>query len=216
MATLETHIQLPIETARLMLDPPSPKDDVAMGKMFSDVETMAYLRFKTKEPHGWTLPEIVSRREGHEDKIAKNIGTTYYIHAKDNKDELVGVCGANTIHPEERRADVGIILWKKHWYGGYGTEALYEVMRELFEDRNMHKLTYETTEPNVGMRRFLEETCETPLTYILEDEFMCPSTNKWVSLYCYVVFENAWPRIKASLLEKMKKGAMKNEQQKQQ
>ncbi|KAG0349191.1 hypothetical protein BG005_011117, partial [Podila minutissima] len=52
------HIQLPIETARLTLDPPSEKDDEAMGKMFSDIETMAYLRFKTKEPVGWTKPEI--------------------------------------------------------------------------------------------------------------------------------------------------------------
>ncbi|KAG0025837.1 hypothetical protein BGZ81_006816 [Podila clonocystis] len=188
------HIQLPIETARMTLDPPSEKDDEAMGKMFSDLETMAYLRFKTKEPVGWTKPEIVDRRELQEAGIAQKKVSTNHI--------LV----------EDRHADVGIILWKKYWSGGYGTEALYELMRDLFEERNMHKITYETTEPNVGMRRFLEVTCGIPLTYILKEEFMCPSTNKWVSLYNYVIFEEDWPRIKADLLEHMKRGAAKHQQ----
>ncbi|KAG0084885.1 hypothetical protein BGZ92_009479 [Podila epicladia] len=116
-----------------------------MGKMFSDIETMAYLRFKTKEPVGWTKPEIVDRRELQETGIAQK------------------------------------------------------------------KITYETTEPNVGMRRFLEVTCGIPLTYILKEEFMCPSTNKWVSLYNYVIFEEDWPRIKADLLEHMKRGAAKHQ-----
>lgn len=133
------HIQLPIETARLTLDPPSEADDEAMGRMFSDVETMAYLRFKTKEPHGWTKPDIVDRRELQEAGIAKGKVSTYYIHDK-RTGELAGVCGANHIHMDERRSDVGIILWKKYWSGGYGTEALYEVMRDLFEERKMHKV----------------------------------------------------------------------------
>ncbi|KAF9028397.1 hypothetical protein BGZ52_011212 [Haplosporangium bisporale] len=173
------HIQLPIETARLTLDPPSEADDEAMGKMFSDVETMAYLRFKTKEPHGWTKPDIVDRRELQEAGIAKGKVSTYYIHDK-RTGELAGVCGANNIHVDERHSDVGIILWKKYWNNGYGTEALYEVMRDLFEERKMHK-----------------------------DELMCPSTNKWVSFYAYVIFEEDWPRIKATLLETMKRGAAK-------
>ncbi|KAG0037314.1 hypothetical protein BGZ82_002742 [Podila clonocystis] len=205
------HIQLPIETARLTLDPPSEKDDEAMGKMFSDLETMTYLRFKTKEPVGWTKPEIVDRRELQEAGIAQKKVSTYYIHDK-RTGELAGVCGANHILVEDRHADVGIILWKKYWSGGYGAEALYELMLDLFEERNMHKITYETTEPNVGMRRFLEVTCGIPLTYILKEEFMCPSTNKWVSLYNYVMFEEDWPRIKADLLEHMKRGAAKHQQ----
>ncbi|KAF9382523.1 hypothetical protein CPB97_007118 [Podila verticillata] len=205
------HIQLPIETARLTLDPPSEADDEAMGRMFSDLETMAYLRFKTKEPHGWTKSDIVDRRELQEAGIAKGTVSTYYIHDK-RTGELAGVCGANHIHMDERRSDAGIILWKKYWSGGYGTEALYELMRDLFEERKMHKITYETTEPNDGMRRFLEVSCGTPLTYILKDEFMCPSTNKWVSLYAYVIFEEDWPRIKATLLENMKRGAAKHQQ----
>ncbi|KAF9410564.1 hypothetical protein BGZ94_001605 [Podila epigama] len=207
----EIHIQLPIETARLTLDPPSAEDDKAMRDMFSDIETMAYLRFKTKEPHGWTMPEIVDRRELQEKGIADKTISTYYIHDK-KTGELAGVMGANLIKIPERNATVGIILWKKYWHGGYGTEALYELMRDLFEERHLHKITYETTEPNVGMRRFLEETCGVPLTYILKEEFMCPSTNKWVSLYNYVIFEEDWPRIKAALLENMKRGAAKHQQ----
>ncbi|KAG0257020.1 hypothetical protein BG011_004205 [Mortierella polycephala] len=206
----QTYIQPRIETARLALDPPSEKDDVAMGAMFSDLETMAYLRFKTKEESGgWTLPDIIERRETQCKAIAEGRGSTFYIHDK-TTGELAGVMGANTIDLVARNAVVGIILWKKYWSGGYGTEALYELMRGLFDDLNMHKIAYETTEPNTGMRKFLEQTCGVQLEYIRRDEFMCPATHKWVNLWQYEIFEDDWPRIKAALLEKIKLGAAKH------
>jgi hypothetical protein len=59
------------------------------------------------------------------------------------------------------------------------------------------------------MRGFLEKACGIPLTYINKDELMCTATNKWVSFYVYVIFEDDWPRIKAALLEKMRIGAAK-------
>ncbi|KAG0216493.1 hypothetical protein BGX28_000007 [Mortierella sp. GBA30] len=206
-------IQPTIETARMTLDPPSEKDDVAMGAMFSDVETMAFLRWKTKEQTGgWTKVDIVDRRETQSKLIEQKKGSTFYIHDK-STGELAGVMGANVINTEDRNAVVGIILWKKYWSGGYGTEALYELMRGLFEDLNMHKIAYETTERNVGMRKFLETTCGVPLEYIRRDEFVCPNLKEWVSLWQYEIFEDQWPRIKATLLENMKRGAAKHASQ---
>ncbi|KAG0274574.1 hypothetical protein BGZ95_009645 [Linnemannia exigua] len=198
-----------IKTARLTLDPPSPNDDPAMRDMFSDIPTMEFLRFKTKEEKGgWTMPEVVDRREGQSKLIEKRAGSTFYIHLQETG-ELAGVMGANNINRVDRNADVGIILWKKFWSGGYGTEALYELMRGLFEDDKLHKITYETTEKNEGMRGFLENACGIPLTYINKDELMCTATHKWVSFYVYVIFEEDWPRIKVALLEKMRAGAAK-------
>ncbi|KAF8949332.1 hypothetical protein BGZ47_006869 [Haplosporangium gracile] len=198
-----------LTTARLTLDPPSPADDATMRDMFSDIPTMAYLRFKTKEENGgWTIPEIVARREGHSKQIEERSGSCFYIHDKATG-ELAGVIGANSINRVNRNAHVGIILRKKYWSGGYGTEALYELMRGLFEDDKLHKITYETTEKNDGMRGFLEKACGIPLTYINKDELMCTATHKWVSLYVYVIFEEDWPRIKVVLLERMRAGAAK-------
>ncbi|KAF9292569.1 hypothetical protein BGZ68_003475 [Mortierella alpina] len=203
-------IQPSIETARLTLDPPSEKDDEAMGAMLSDIPTMAYLRFKTKEESGgWTKADIVDRRETQTKAILEKRGSTFYIHDKATG-ELAGVMGANVIDLASRNAVVGIILWKKYWSGGYGTEALYELMRGLFDDLKLHKIAYETTERNLGMRKFMETTCGVPLEYIRRDEFMCPALNEWVSLWQYEVFEDQWPRIKATLLENMKRGAAKH------
>lgn len=136
----EPYVQPFFETARLTLDNPSADDDVAMGAMLSDLDTMTHLRFMTKEAQGgWKPADLTARRETQCKAIAEKRGTTYYIHDK-KTGELAGVCGANTINVLDRNAVVGIILWKKYWSGGYGTEALYEMMRILFEDWNMHKV----------------------------------------------------------------------------
>lgn len=60
------------------------------------------------------------------------------------------------------------------------------------------------------MRKFLEEGCMTPMTYIRKDELMCPHTTQWVSFWQYVIFEEDWPRIKENLLENMRRGAEKH------
>ncbi|KAG0297129.1 hypothetical protein BGZ96_007680 [Linnemannia gamsii] len=205
-----SELQPTITTARLTLDAPSPADDPAMRDMFSDVHTMAYLRFKTKEENGgWTIPEIVSRREDHSKLIVDRTGSCYYIHDKATG-ELAGVMGANKINRADRNADVGIIMRKKYWSGGYGSEAMYELMRGLFEDDKLHKIIYETTEKNDGMRGFLEKACGIPLTYIKKDELMCTATHKWVSFYVYAIFEEDWPRIKVALLERIRARAAKH------
>lgn len=142
MADDQPHIQPKVETARLSLDPPSSDDDAAMRAMFSDLETMANLRYMAKEwQNGWTAEEIVTRRENHCKAIAEKRGSTFYMHEK-STNQLVGVMGANTINLKDRNAVVGIILRKKYWSGGYGTEALLELMRGLFEDLKMHKVGY--------------------------------------------------------------------------
>ncbi|KAF9582685.1 hypothetical protein BGW38_010896 [Lunasporangiospora selenospora] len=209
-STTEPYVQQPILTARLALDPPSANDDQVMGAMLSDIETMAYLRFMTKESTGgWTAQDLISRRETQTLAIAERRGSTFYIHDR-STGELAGVMGANVINQRDRNAIVGIILWKKYHSGGYGTEALYELMRGLFEDLKMHKITYETTELNIGMRKFLEDKCSNKLAYVRKDEIWNEPWNKFVDLWQYEIFEDDWPHIRAALLDSLKRGAEKN------
>ncbi|KAG0370828.1 acyl-CoA N-acyltransferase [Gamsiella multidivaricata] len=199
-----------VETARLSLDPPSAVDDAAMGAMLSDPATMVHLQYMAKSwQGGWKPEELVARRENHIKTMNDKRGSTFYIHNK-STGELAGVMGANMINMKDRNATVGIILSKKYWSGGYGIEALFELMRGLFEDLKLHKLLYETTEANVGMRKFLEETCGVPMAYIRKEEVWCQATEKWLSLWQYELFEDDWPRIRAILLENMKRGAAKH------
>ncbi|KAF8979650.1 hypothetical protein BGZ46_005175 [Entomortierella lignicola] len=177
-----------------------------MGAMLSDPETMVFLRYMAKEwQGGWTAEELVARRENQCKAIEEKRGSTYYIHDK-STGELAGVMGSNSINHRDRNAVVGIILRKKYWSGGYGTESLYELMRELFEDLKMHKILFETTESNKGMRNFLEKTCGVPLSYVRKDEVWCLATQKWITLWQYEVFEDDWPRISSTLLGKINRG----------
>ncbi|KAG0300964.1 hypothetical protein BGZ98_008727, partial [Dissophora globulifera] len=128
-----------MESARLTYDAPSEKDDADMRAILSDPATMVHLRYMTKEwQGGWTAEETVKRREGDVKTMQEKLGSTYHIHDKFTG-ELVGVMGSNTINFLSRNSVVGIILAKKYWSGGYGTEALYQLMRQLFDDLNMHK-----------------------------------------------------------------------------
>ncbi|KAG0328133.1 hypothetical protein BGZ99_006149 [Dissophora globulifera] len=206
----QPELALTMESARLTYDFPSDKDDAAMGAMLSDPATMTFLRYMAKGwQGGWTAEQIVKRRENHLKAIEEKRGTTYYIHDK-STGELAGVMGSNAIDFQNRNSVVGIILWKKYWSGGYGTEALYELMRGLFEDLKMHKVVYETTESNVGMRKFLEQTCGVPLAFVRKDEVWCLATEQWISLWQYEIFEDDWPRISAVLKGSLERGAAKH------
>ncbi|KAF8937851.1 hypothetical protein BGZ58_002059 [Dissophora ornata] len=209
-APQESNIQSTIESTRLTFDPPSAKDDTVMGAMLSDPATMVFLGYMAKEwQGGWTAEELVTRRENQVKAIEEKRGSTFYIHDK-STGELAGVMGANVINVKDRNAVVGIILWEKFWSGGYGTEALYELMRGLFEDLKMHKILYETTESNVGMRKFLEQTCGVPMVYVRRDEIWCLANKTWISLWQYEIFEDDWPRISVILKDNMKRGAAKH------
>jgi RimJ/RimL family protein N-acetyltransferase len=142
MADDKLYIQAPTETARLTLDLPTPDDDAAMGAMLSDLETMVHLRYMAKEwQNGWTPEEIVARRETHWKAMTEKQASTFYIHDKATR-EFAGVMGVNRINFKDRNAVVGIILRKKYWSGGYGTEAQYELLRSLFDDLKMHKVPH--------------------------------------------------------------------------
>ncbi|KAG0246139.1 acyl-CoA N-acyltransferase [Mortierella sp. GBAus27b] len=210
MADDKLYIQSPTETARLTLDLASADDDDAMRAMLSDLETMVHLRYMAKEEQGgWTPEEIVARRETHWKAMTEKQASTFYIHEKATR-EFAGVMGVNRINFKDRNAVVGIILRKKYWSGGYGTEAQYELLRSLFDDLKMHKVLYETTESNTGMRGFLERTCGVSLAYTRKDEIWCEATNNWIDLIQYEIFEGDWPRIQSDLLKRMERGAAKH------
>ncbi|GJJ79076.1 hypothetical protein EMPS_11435 [Entomortierella parvispora] len=203
----QTYVPTRFETARLSMELPTQADDAMQKTMLNDPVAMAHLQFMSKqEKGGWTLADIVNRREGHLEAVEKHRGASFIIHEK-STGEIVGTIGSSVIHYDNRNAHIGVMVRTKYWFGGYGTEVLYEYMRTLFENVKLHKVTYETLESNTGMRKFLEQGCGIPVTYILKDEILCPCTKEWVSLWVYVIFEDDWPRIKADLLNNIKRGA---------
>jgi RimJ/RimL family protein N-acetyltransferase len=53
----------------------------------------------------------------------------------------IGMCGLHRGRPEDRNADLGIMIGdKSYWNGGYGTDAMMTLLRFAFEQMNLHKV----------------------------------------------------------------------------
>jgi RimJ/RimL family protein N-acetyltransferase len=53
----------------------------------------------------------------------------------------IGLCGLHRGKPEDRNAELGIMIGDKtYWNGGYGTDAMLTLLRFAFEQMNLHKV----------------------------------------------------------------------------
>jgi RimJ/RimL family protein N-acetyltransferase len=53
----------------------------------------------------------------------------------------IGMCGLHRGRPEDRNAELGIMIGdKSYWNGGYGTDAMMTLVRFGFEQMNLHKV----------------------------------------------------------------------------
>lgn len=54
----------------------------------------------------------------------------------------IGICGLHHGRPEDRHAELGIMIGDKdYWSGGYGTDAVSTVVRFAFEQMNLNKVS---------------------------------------------------------------------------
>lgn len=127
--------------------------------------------FLTPRYVGWLAdPDVVRHSEqrfrthtlescrGYYESFAGTDNAFWALVAKDAK---LGHVGNMNAYVDSRHAvaDVGILLGERAvWGKGYGTEAWVAVMRHLFEDRGMRKITAGTLATNVGMVRIMERS----------------------------------------------------------
>jgi len=104
---------------------------------------------------------------------AENPGIVdFRIHVKndDGSYSFGGVVGISYIEEANRSGEAGVIVSPHLHRKGFGTEALYNVLKYAFEDRKLHRVTIETGEDNVSMCSWLEEVLN--LYSILEWEWV--------------------------------------------
>ena len=75
-------------------------------------------------------------------EAAKQNGFTELRLLIETKDgQAIGVCGLHRGSPEDRNAEVGIMLGEKSfWSSGYGTDAMVTLMRFGFHQMNLHRI----------------------------------------------------------------------------
>ena len=70
----------------------------------------------------------------------------------------IGICGLHHGRPEDRLADLGIMIGEKeYWSQGYGTDAMLTLLRFAFYQMNLNKVTLGVFEINPRARAVYEK-----------------------------------------------------------
>lgn len=199
---------LTLSGTNIVLRSPSLSDAATMREIFSDLTTMQHLRFLTHESRGgWTLAEMTARLERQIAKQLNNEALVMHIHFIDwatGTETLVGATGFTEVDMENLNAHCGIVLFHSYWSRGLATEAFYLVLRYAFETLGLHRVIFETTEKNEGMRGWLEKVAGVQVEGIRREELRV--LGKWVDSWCYAIFEGDWrDKIRAELERRMAK-----------
>lgn len=92
----------------------------------------------------------------------------------------------NWIH---RRADIGILIGEKNYWGqGLGTEAISLISEYAFKKLNLHKLTASSYDINPGSVRIFEKA-GFKQEAVLKQQFFCQG--KFVDQICLANFQNS-------------------------
>lgn len=178
---------------------PLLEDAEQIRTILSDIETMKYLRFLTKEPNGWTLQQVVDRLNDQLQGQKENRKLVVHV-IYDGK--VVGMSGFTLVDTQHRNAEIGIILDKDHWGKNLATEAFYFSLKWAFDEIGLHRVHWHTTEMNCGMRGWLESVCQLKVEAVNHE--VLHVRGEWKNSYTYALFEDDWrTRVEALLKAKV-------------
>jgi len=134
------------------LVPPIASNDEPVSELRSHVEIRRYLRFF---PEHMSVEDARSRR-GSRANNASLVDFHVHLVKDDGSTEFVGTTGIFNIHAEFNSCEAGILVSPNLHRSGITTEVFYLLLRYTFEDRNIHRVAFQTGTDNVGMRGWLE------------------------------------------------------------
>ncbi|KAJ2898893.1 hypothetical protein GGI21_003864 [Coemansia aciculifera] len=117
---------------------------------------------------------------------------------------VIGCCGLLNIDAFNRSSSAGIILDARFWRTGISSTALYYTLRYGFNDMKLHRIAFETTEKNAGMRGWLENVLGVHVENIRK-EALYLGNGKFVDSWDYAIFDYQWHgRTEARLRSKLR------------
>ncbi len=178
---------------------PLLEDATEIRSILSDIDTMKYLRFMTKEPDGWTMQQVEDRLTDQLQGQKENRKlVVHIIHER----KVVGMSGFTVIDTVHRNAEIGIILDKNYWGKNIATEAFYFSLKWAFDEIGLHRVHWHTTEANVGMRGWLENVCQLKVEAVNHE--ILNVRGEWINSYTYALLEDDWrARVKDMLHSKV-------------
>jgi ribosomal-protein-alanine N-acetyltransferase len=141
-----------LETARLRLRPLSLADSAAFLDIFSDEVTLQY----------WSGEPI---SELHEAETLIRQDLEYSMEGKcivwgvalPDSNRLIGKFILFQFNEQNRRAEVGYILNRRHWGQGYMSEVMACVLDYAFDVLDLHRLEADTDPENTASLAVLEK-----------------------------------------------------------
>jgi RimJ/RimL family protein N-acetyltransferase len=140
-----------LETGRLLLRPIRMSDSDAFLEVFSDARVMEYW---SSEPIA-TLEEAEALVKQELAWVAAGSCINWGIELQASA-RLVGKVVLFNFSEQNRRAEIGYIMGRRHWGKGYMTEALGCVMAYAFSELDLYRIEADTDPQNLPSLALLE------------------------------------------------------------
>jgi len=143
-----------LQTSRLILRNFQDSDLEAFFAYRNDPEVAKY--------QGWDFPYPRERAERFIQSIKEvtlpiqGEWIQYAVVLKDTN-ELIGDLGCHVKNADSRQAVIGFTIASNHWRKGYANESVPILLKFLFEDMNMHRVTADCDANNIASFRLLEK-----------------------------------------------------------
>jgi len=140
-----------LKTERLNLRPLEAEDAAAIHLMMSDAEVMAFWDSEVIDDPALTV-DIVERQL---DEAARD-EARYWTLQLAAGGGFLGVCDLSEIDRRHSRADVGFMVARRYWGGGYTFEAMHAVIGHAAQGLRLKRLQARTHLGNVRSMRLLD------------------------------------------------------------
>ncbi len=189
-------------SGRVRLTPPDPELDEIVALHRTHPETLKHLRVLVDK---MTAKEVRLRREKRRDDLTIFDFYAFTVNEDGSRGELVGTTGVFRIEENNNTCGIGILVAPGKHKEGYGTEILYCVMKWIFEEKKLHRGTFETAVDNVPMQRWFEKT-GIRFEGLRKEAWRGLKSGEYEDARSYAVLEWEWrDRVKANLEDRIRK-----------
>jgi RimJ/RimL family protein N-acetyltransferase len=140
-----------LETDRLILRPLTREDASTLHALMGDPEVMAFWDVPATDDMGLTNAIL----EGQLQDIER--GAAFYWAIRTHTDDaFVGFCDLSDVDLWHRRGEIGFMLARSYWGGGYAFEAVSMVIEHAIGSMSLRKLSARVHLGNDRSVRLLE------------------------------------------------------------
>lgn len=169
---------------RIRLSRPTSIEDEQVAAHRSDPRTLRFLPFAPQSVSVQGVAELRSKRSNNPARIDYN---AFEI----SSGAFVGSTGAFDVDNLHRSCEVGIAVIPEATGKGVCTAILYTLLRYLFEERGIHRVSFETTEDNAPMRGWLEKVAGARLEAMRVDCWT-DCAGGWKTDMGYAILDYEW------------------------